>query len=102
MPSHAEAVEQTRALLKKIVDAGIPGVILCIRDRKGDVLFHDSLGVREVGKADEPMKKGDYTWIASCTKLITCISALQLVEQGKAQLDETVDKVLPQLENLQM
>jgi CubicO group peptidase (beta-lactamase class C family) len=38
--------------------------------------------------------------IASMTKAITTVAALQLVEQGKVTLDEPVSKYLPQLEKL--
>ena len=40
--------------------------------------------------------------IASMTKAITTVAALQLVEQGKVKLDEPVSKYLPQLEKLQV
>jgi CubicO group peptidase (beta-lactamase class C family) len=36
-------------------------------------------------------------WIASCTKLITSISALQCVERGQITLDEPVGTILPEL-----
>ena len=40
--------------------------------------------------------------IASMTKAITTVAALQLVEHGKLKLDEPVAKHLPQLSNLQV
>jgi CubicO group peptidase (beta-lactamase class C family) len=38
-------------------------------------------------------------WIASCTKLITCIACMQLVEQGKLNLDDAdqAEALCPQL-----
>lgn len=38
-------------------------------------------------------------WIASCTKLITAIACMQLVEQGKLRLDDAdqVEKLCPEL-----
>jgi methyl acetate hydrolase len=36
-------------------------------------------------------------WIASMTKALTATAAMQLVEQGKLQLDEPISKVLPKL-----
>jgi CubicO group peptidase (beta-lactamase class C family) len=35
-------------------------------------------------------------WIASCTKLLTTICALQNVEQGKLTLDDDVSGILPE------
>jgi methyl acetate hydrolase len=38
-------------------------------------------------------------WIASMTKAITATAAMQLVEQGKLQLEQPMGKLLPQLES---
>ncbi|KAJ7028686.1 beta-lactamase/transpeptidase-like protein [Mycena alexandri] len=38
-------------------------------------------------------------WICSQTKLITTIAALQLIEQGKIELDTPAENVLPELAN---
>lgn len=39
-------------------------------------------------------------WIASFTKLVTTIAALQLVEQRKLSLDDPIDpKILPEVTN---
>lgn len=35
-------------------------------------------------------------WVASCTKLLTTISALQCVEAGQLDLDEDVSTILPE------
>ena len=35
-------------------------------------------------------------WIASCTKLLTTICALQAVEQGKLVLDDDISTILPE------
>ena len=37
--------------------------------------------------------------LASCTKIITTIAALQLVERGLIALDDDVSSVLPELKN---
>ncbi|KAJ7826319.1 beta-lactamase/transpeptidase-like protein, partial [Mycena leptocephala] len=38
-------------------------------------------------------------WVCSQTKLVTSIAALQLIEQGKIELDSPVETVLPELAN---
>lgn len=50
--------------------------------------------------AKNPLKKDDIMWTASCTKLMTSIAALQLVERGSLSLDEDVASILPELTNL--
>lgn len=41
-------------------------------------------------------------WIASCSKLIGTIAALQCVERGQINLDEPVRSILPELEDCQI
>jgi CubicO group peptidase (beta-lactamase class C family) len=41
-------------------------------------------------------------WIASCTKLLAAVCALQCVERGQFTLDEPVSTVLPELANPQI
>jgi len=43
----------------------------------------------------------DATFImASCTKLMTSIAAMQCVERGQVTLDEEVSRILPELKGL--
>lgn len=46
----------------------------------------------------KPMTLDTMMWVASCTKLMTSICAMQLVERGVLQLDEPVYKHIPELE----
>ncbi|KII91859.1 hypothetical protein PLICRDRAFT_51981 [Plicaturopsis crispa FD-325 SS-3] len=39
-------------------------------------------------------------YLASCTKLLTCIAALQCVERGLIDLDEPVGRVIPRVDEL--
>jgi methyl acetate hydrolase len=41
-------------------------------------------------------------WIASMSKLITSVSAMQLVEKGQIKLDDDVGKFVPQLSNMEI
>lgn len=77
----------------------IPGAILYLADRNGDTLAHIASGLRSADKK-EPMALDQLHWIASCTKLITAIACLQLVEQGKVKLDEPVVTIVPKLGQL--
>jgi CubicO group peptidase (beta-lactamase class C family) len=47
----------------------------------------------------EPMRRDSIFRIASMTKPITALAALQLIEAGKLRLDEPVDRLLPELAN---
>jgi hypothetical protein len=88
--------------LKKQVDDvtsnpdGAAGIVYCAVNKKGDLVFEHASG--KVGKgSDKPMTMDTVFWIASCTKMITGIACMQLVEQGKLSLDDTaiVEKLAP-------
>src|SRR5258708_2168336 len=48
----------------------------------------------------EPMTADSLFWIASFTKLVTSIVALQLIEEGRLSLDQTVASILPDFADL--
>src|SRR5579864_3651866 len=82
-------------LLKHAVDAGdIPGVVAGVATSDG-VIFEAAYGKRDLAGA--PMTKDAIFRIASMTKAVTGACAMQLVEQGKLDLDSPIAKVLPEL-----
>src|SRR5438309_4175807 len=73
----------------------VPGVVALAATDTG-VLYEGAFGLRDV--FDGPAMTRDSVFrIASMTKAVTSVAALQLVEQGKLQLDEPIGKVLPEL-----
>jgi methyl acetate hydrolase len=64
---------------------------------EGKTLYTGAFGERDSGT---PVTADSIFAIASMTKAVTTVAALQLVEQGKVTLDEPVAKHLPQLEKL--
>jgi CubicO group peptidase (beta-lactamase class C family) len=83
------------AALRAAVDAkSIPGVVAMAADKNG-VLYHGAFGVSDIA-AGRAMREDDLFRIASMTKAVTSVAAMQLVEQGKFTLDDPVQKYLPQ------
>ncbi|TVY35577.1 Acyltransferase [Lachnellula subtilissima] len=66
----------------------IPGVTVVVVNKNGEELFAHSAGNRGVGSS-EKMTLDNIFWIASCTKMITGIACMQLVEQGLLALDDS-------------
>ena len=58
----------------------------------------DSVGSMAFGVAN-PMRRDTIFRIASMTKPVTAAAVMMLVEDGKVQLDEPVDRLLPELAN---
>ena len=65
----------------------IPGLVLAVVDRKGQTVFQHASGTLGLG-SKQPMTMDTVFWIASCTKMIVAVAAMQLVEQGKLRLDD--------------
>ena len=80
-----------------VASAQIPGAVGVLVDKDG-VTF-----ARAVGEADAvghvPMREDTLFQIASMTKAITSVAAMQLVEQGRLSLDSDIGAVLPDLAN---
>src|SRR5258707_15414828 len=98
--AHAQTAPASRAkidaVLKQAVDAKeVPGVVAMVATDKG-LFYENAFGVRELGKGPD-MTLDSVFRIASMTKAITSVAAMQLVEQGKLKLDEPIGDVLPEL-----
>ena len=75
----------------------IPAAVGSIADRR-KTLYAGAFGVRDASGV--PVQLDSIFRIASMTKPVTTVAALQLVEQGKVDLSEPIAKHLPQLANL--
>lgn len=74
----------------------IPGIVTLV-SRRGHTHV-DALGSLALGGA-EPMRRDSIFRITSTTKPITAIATMVLVEEGKLRLDESVERLLPELAN---
>jgi len=84
------------AVLRRAVDAGeVPGVVALTANDKG-VFYEGASGVRDLATGT-PMTPDTVFRIASMTKAVTSVAAVQLVEQGKLTLDEPVPDIDPAL-----
>ena len=77
-----------------IAQRGIPAAVGMAASERG-ILYSGAFGTRD--SAGVPVTADSIFAIASMTKAITTVAALQLVEQGKVKLDEPVSEYLPQL-----
>jgi methyl acetate hydrolase len=84
------------AVLRRATDAKeVPGVVAVAANDKG-VIYEGAFGVRNL--AQGPAMTLDTMFrLASMTKAVTSVAAMQLVEQGKLQLDQPIGNVLPEL-----
>ncbi|MEW2016276.1 serine hydrolase domain-containing protein [Rhodococcus sp. NPDC076796] len=86
--------DDVQAALDAMVDAGSVAAVAQVRD--GDDTWSGAAGLVERGgteaaSADDPVR------IASVTKAMVAAVVLQLVDEGKLELDQQVDELLPGL-----
>ena len=75
----------------------IPAVVGMVASEK-KILYSGAFGNRD--SSGVPVHTDSIFAIASMTKAVTTVAALQLVDEGKLGLDEPVSKYLPKLANL--
>ena len=93
--------EAIDALLEAGVENGrIPGVIAIAATSDGTV-YQGAFGKRDTS-SNADMAVNTILQIASMTKPITSVAAMQLVEQGKIELDRAVADYLPELVDIQV
>ena len=83
-----------------VAKGDVPGVVAMATDG-GHTLYEGAFGVRKLGEG-APMTLDSIFWIASLTKAVTSVAAMQLVEQGRVSLDEPLGAILPKLADLQV
>ena len=95
------AVGQIDEALRQAVDAKVvPGVVAIAATDKG-IVYEGAFGKRDMAKGPD-MTPDTVFWIASMTKAVTATACMQLVEQGKLQLDQPMGELLPELASPQV
>ncbi|MFC0243366.1 serine hydrolase domain-containing protein [Rhodopseudomonas telluris] len=83
---------------KREIDKGsIPGVTVLV-SRRGHIGWFEALG-RQAPGSDAPMRPDSLFRIFSMTKPIVSVGIMQLVEDGWLQLDDPLQKFIPEFEN---
>jgi CubicO group peptidase (beta-lactamase class C family) len=89
-----------KALTAEIASGQIPGAVLAVA-RRGKLVYFEAFGY--VDKAtNAPMTRDAIFGIASMTKPMVAVAALQLYEQGKLLMDEPLAKYLPKFADMQV
>src|ERR1700749_316470 len=90
-PALSSSLSDVDQALRQAVNAQtVPGIVAIGANDRG-IVYEGAFGPNVT--ADSVF------WIASMTKAITATAAMQLVEQGKLQLDEPIGKLLPDLQS---
>lgn len=84
-------------------DGTIPGAVVVAANRDG-ILYSEAFGVDTLSPdvTARPLKTDAVMYIASCTKLLASIAALQCVDRGLVKLEDDVTLLLPELASLKI
>jgi CubicO group peptidase (beta-lactamase class C family) len=78
-----------------VSDDNVPGLVALVA--QGDEVHVEAIGTLAIG--GRPVERGSLFRIASTTKPITAAATLALVREGLFELDEPVNRLLPELAN---
>jgi len=98
--SSERLADVARTLNADIARGQMPGAVLAIA-RHGKLAYFEAFGYRDE-KANAPMTTDAIFNIASMTKPMTAVAALQLYEQGKLLMDEPLAKYFPKFADMQV
>jgi CubicO group peptidase (beta-lactamase class C family) len=100
-PNGRSTSRQIDAALRRAAEAGeVPGVVAMAANDRG-IIYEGAFGTRDL--AQGPAMTADTIFrLASMTKAVTSVAAMQLVEQGRLDLDQPIGNVLPELSTPQV
>lgn len=81
-----------------VAEKGVPGVDLALSSH-GNVIYRYMTGYRD-RERNLPVTNNTSYYLFSCSKVITCIAALQLFEQGKFLMTDWVSDYLPEFASM--
>jgi len=87
-------------LHRAVADGDVPGVVAMAANAE-DVVYQGAFGKRVLG-GDQAMTLDTVVWIASMTKSITGAAVMQLVEQGRLDLDTPASTWVEDLASVQV
>lgn len=88
--------DRLRTLILPTTPNGVPGAVLLASTPTTSHAYSFATGTTSLNPAEHPhpLTAGSTFWLASCTKLLTSLACLQLVERGVLNLDEPVVRKL--------
>ncbi len=88
--------ELRRIVLERQRKGRVPGVLAGVV-RDGSLLWHEGVGAARLDQPDVPPGPDDQFLVASNTKTFTAAMVMQLRDEGRLRLDDTLDTLVPGL-----
>lgn len=84
--------------LDEMPQRGIPGCDLSVT-RNGREVYRRAVGYSDAGMT-RPVDRDTLWWIFSASKVVTCVAAMRLIEEGRLSLSDKVSDHLPAFAHL--
>jgi methyl acetate hydrolase len=95
-PERSRKFEPIDGVMRKAVEVGsVAGVVAVAASAEG-IICEGAFGKADV-RTGSPMTIDTVFWLLSMTKALTATACMQLVEQGRLDLNQEAAKILPQL-----
>jgi methyl acetate hydrolase len=88
-------------VLSGAVGSGAVHGVVAMATNREETLYEGAFGERTIGSG-VAMTPDTVVWIASMTKALTSVAAVQLVERGKLDLDAPAAKIVPEIGQAQV
>lgn len=100
LPPHLKA-KLDHAFATAVGQKRVPGITALALNRDGSVIYNNSFGTTKIDDpTSAPITSNSKMAIASMTKAVASVAALQLIEQHKLSLDDLVESYIPSWANL--
>ena len=96
--SPTTARELTRTATGRQVDGRVPGLVAAV-GRHGKLLWHNGIGTADLADSSVELGTDTHFQVASNTKTFTAVMVMQLRDEGRLTLDDTVDQHLAETEH---
>lgn len=90
--SRQDLVRELEELLQQSVNAGAPGSVAAITS-SGKIIWESAKGQSDI-VGNQPLDARHHFGVGSITKVFVAVVILQLIDESKLKLSDTVDKIL--------
>ncbi|MGD0089696.1 MAG: serine hydrolase domain-containing protein [Planctomycetota bacterium] len=97
-PAPAAAPHSIAALLQPFVDRHVLAGAVTLVATKDKVLSLEAVGFADIA-ANKPMRTDALFWVASQSKPVTATALMMLVDEGKVNVEDPVEKYLPEFKD---
>lgn len=95
------SLESIPGLMQAFVDKEETTGVVTLAAHKGKIISQSAVGYQSL-EAETRMRKDSVFWAASISKPFVAVAVMMLVEEGKIQLNDPIEKHIPEFKGIQL